>query len=642
MNMRFKKIVIDNFCSIGHLETDLWQKTLIKGANAVGKSTIKNAIMWLLTDKLADGSSADGIRPHDESGKDIDFVDISVALTVEVDGREIELKKTQKQNWVKDRTTQEQRFKGNDNEYEINGIPKKLKDYKAFLDEIIPTETLMYCTNPMVFLKLDTKKRRNKLFELVSSLSNDDVIATDIRFEVIRNELLFGTVEELIARCKKAIKELKERLSMIPARIDEISKQRVDTDVSDLELEKKSLEDKISEVEALQNDATAKYKEKADLGVKIMDLKFKQGELQRNANAELEEKKRNIQREVSENNTRFKSLDGYIKSVNSSIENLRAKIEIAESDIKAQREEYTKVNSLAFDDSSLVCSYCGQEYPEEKKAEIKEEFEKKKAKGLKTITDKGNSLSQDIKTYKSNIEQLLEEVEKSKSEKAKLDETLNALQASYEALPDGIDVTGTEEYLAITKEIESLEEKYSQLEGGEQEKERLLFEKKTLQNRLNEVAAEISKSFINNTIDERIAELTADQKDVSQKIADQEKMLDLLSEFNRVKIGMVTDLVNSYFSIIKWQMFKEQVNGDYAEVCNPMVDGTSYDGLLNHGNRLLAEIDICKAFQKANNVVIPVFLDDSESVDSWRIPDMDSQLLMLRRTDDKELQILEG
>ena len=139
----------------------------------------------------------------------------------------------------------------------------------------------------------------------------------------------------------------------------------------------------------------------------------------------------------------------------------------------------------------------------------------------------------------------------------------------------------------------------------------------------------------------RVEELTRAQLETSQKIANEEKMLDLLSEYQRTKVGLLTDRINEYFSVIKWVFFKEQINGGFAEVCIPTVNGTSYDGLLNHGDKLLAEIDLCCAFQKRAGVSCPIMIDDTESLDEWRIPQIDNQLICIRRTDDKELTVAE-
>ena len=56
---------------------------------------------------------------------------------------------------------------------------------------------------------------------------------------------------------------------------------------------------------------------------------------------------------------------------------------------------------------------------------------------------------------------------------------------------------------------------------------------------------------------------------------------------------------------------------------------------------VLTEIDICRAFQKKCGVELPIMTDDTESLDPWKIPDVDSQLIMFRRSDDKELKVRE-
>ena len=48
-----------------------------------------------------------------------------------------------------------------------------------------------------------------------------------------------------------------------------------------------------------------------------------------------------------------------------------------------------------------------------------------------------------------------------------------------------------------------------------------------------------------------------------------------------------------------------------------------------------------KAFQKKYATTLPIIIDDSESVDGWKIPELDRQLIVLRRTNEKELTIQE-
>lgn len=139
----------------------------------------------------------------------------------------------------------------------------------------------------------------------------------------------------------------------------------------------------------------------------------------------------------------------------------------------------------------------------------------------------------------------------------------------------------------------------------------------------------------NKQLESRKAELEAELADLTAKEMAETRKRDLVKVFELAKIKAVTDKLNSRFQYVKWQMFAEQVNGGYADVCIPTVEGTSYDGLLNHGNKLLAELDIALAFQNFYSVKLPLILDDAESVDVERIPKVDRQLIVLRREGEK-------
>src|SRR5574340_971487 len=85
--MKITHIFAQNFCKFygkNTLDTDFSTKTGLSGQNDVGKSTVKRIIVDVLT-------------CHDESGVEIDDVDIVRAVTFEIDGKEKTLKKVTRQ-----------------------------------------------------------------------------------------------------------------------------------------------------------------------------------------------------------------------------------------------------------------------------------------------------------------------------------------------------------------------------------------------------------------------------------------------------------------------------------------------------------------------------------------------------------------
>lgn len=90
-------------------------------------------------------------------------------------------------------------------------------------------------------------------------------------------------------------------------------------------------------------------------------------------------------------------------------------------------------------------------------------------------------------------------------------------------------------------------------------------------------------------------------------------------------------------------MFENLINGGISDVCIPTVNGSILGNELNTGMSILAEIDICNAFQKKLDLKAPIIIDNAEQLDSFSINGIksDTQLIMFRVTDD-ELKIDRG
>lgn len=130
-----------------------------------------------------------------------------------------------------------------------------------------------------------------------------------------------------------------------------------------------------------------------------------------------------------------------------------------------------------------------------------------------------------------------------------------------------------------------------------------------------------------------------ERRNIAQKITDVERQLYLLKQFSLRKNELLQNEVNEYLDFCSVKMFRPLINGDIEECCEFTYRGEMYSRNLNHGCRILTEIDICRAFQKRCNYSFPIIIDDAESVDGWRIPNIENQVLILRRSD-SELKVL--
>lgn len=662
-----KSLHVENFGNVfGRVRDVIFgNRTTIKGRNESGKSTLGDAYSWTMTNKLMNGNAADGIRPHDENGKDFDGTDITVTAVLDIEGEEKRIKKTQTQMFAK--KTGE--LKGNNNDYEINGIPKKEKDVKEYLETVASEKTFQLCSNASFFHKLGTKERRKEIFDIVPEFSDDDVIATDEKFLPIKDMRKDGTIEELIARANFQLngrgrqdKGLNGQLDDMKPRIDEASKGICD--VAEYELAINGLKEQIAELdrqEQVLNDRISAY-DKASRG--ILDLKFEQSEIVRKVNEGLVQKKRALNDEIADLQMKKREAENVLRLAEMDFEDAKKKIKSYEENLKKAQEDWPKysarefdeaklkeIQAEVFDENLLICPTCGQDLPAEQVEQIRAEFEQKKEKRiqdeeslkvtfyemkekkLSEVTEAGNKAVADLKKAQNAKAEAEKKISGTKGKIADFIIKITAKQQELSKLPDSVDLSDNAEYQTITAEIVKQEEALRQMNNGEEQR-------REISGKRNEAVSEIARyqQLIKQSQDaqDRVAELQQEQKNLSQRIADTQRELDLLKAFQKAKCDMLTEKINSLFMFTKWQLFKPQVNGDYLEVCEPCFHGTAYGRRLNDGMRALIDADICFTFQRANNIRVPIWIDNSERMTSKTLKmldGIDTQLVFLRASE---------
>lgn len=646
--MRIKHIFLQNFCKFygsNVVDTDLYDRTEVSGVNETGKSTIKRAIQYIFGCRDENGREITGIRPHDKDGNDIDG-DITAEVTVEIDGTDKVLKKVCRQNFNK-----KGEFTGNVTDYYVNDIPKKAADFEAFLEEsVCGKEKFSLCINAMTLLLKGGTDQRAILTDMFGQHSNDDICNQFPEFEALRTVLQDGTVDELKKRCnvqlygtrgRNGTKGLQDLLDEIPSRIDEISRQRVDIDLADLELKKKALLDKLSENIKQQTDTQNSMISYDKLSDGIIELKGQLSALQQKANEKLDadrrEKRTTLNQIQNEHQKELLKAD----TIREEITELEKRIAQFEQKRQELKKSWDLNKSLKFDENSMICSYCGQEYPEEKKEKLRTEFDTHKAHELELINKEGSSCADHIKSDQAELEHKREELKKTEDEMERLEKEIAIADNVLNSIPASVDISNTEEYKAIQSQIAEKEAAMHKFTDMNLLRFQLKCDEEQIRKDISVVDKSLASVSINESVDKRITELEQERKNIAQKITDVQAQLDLLKKFSRKKNELLEADVNKYLSFCTVRMFRPLVNGDTEECCDFIYNGEPYSRNMNHGAKILTEIDICNAFQKRCGVELPIMVDDTESLDHWKIPDVDSQLIMFRRSDDKELKVRE-
>ena len=641
MRTTLKKVVLENFMCYASRTFDFYDITKIMAENGVGKSTIATAYLWCLFNCDYELKDNPVVR-REVDGVSVDDMDTSVELALDVDGKEVTMKKVQKRTYSKDGSSYK-----DDNKYFVNDVPKTLKDFNAYLD--IDMSVFKMCSNINAFLNQKPAEMREYLFSLVENVTDLDIALQKAELAELVPLLNKYTVEELSAMNKATKAKITKDLPIIDGQIKEKErdiqiKQGINT--SDLELQKNSIKEQIADCVAKQTDNDKLLAEYDKASADILDLKFKQGDLSRKANEENIKVRRDIEDKIADKKFLVKQTEKTIADTESCIASSEKTIESIKAYLQTERDKWKEENERKFDDSSLICPYCGNEYKEDKKEQLKADFAKHKADNLKTITDNGNMYKERLDKEKTTLESLKAGLPKHKESLEMLNTAIADLEKQLSELPQEIDVTATEEYKALEKQIAEKEQAMHKANDVSAVKAELKAQENDLRQQLAEVEQKIAES--NTEKDEqRLEELRAEQRTQEQNKANAEKILDLLDELDKAKNETLSDSINSHFSLVKWKLFELNKSGGYKSVCIPTVNGKSIlTTMSNKGNRILGRVDICNSIQKISGMSVPIVLDDSESLDSTnqkKVADMvDSQLIMLIVNDSEKLEIVEG
>ena len=611
----------------------------------------------------------------DKDGHRIDNAEIKVVAVLDVDGKEMELSKIQKQNWVKKRGTDTVTLQGNVNSFEIDGYPKSEADFKAYVSGLAQSEDMFkMLTNPQYFSSLKWKDQRDILMRLATDVSDVELAQTDAKYAPLLGELEKApSTDDIRAKFSKALSGWKKKQAEIPVRIDEAEKSKIDVDVAEQELAKADLTRRIAECDKKIENAGSTL---GDLRSKEMQLQFDMSGIAQTMNRELSNRRSNIDADLCGCKNEMDHFKATISLKEKQIADNAKAIADADAERKKLGEQYNSEKAKAFDEtpylfdeskwifdeSTTVCSLCGQKLPADKIEQLKADFEERQTKAKEDAKRKLNDSKSDFITQKeSNLEEikaygfakknLIEELTK---KNADLQMEIDSLKKQEQGtltnkeelckllseIPEEADYSQNEEYVKLKAEHDKILADIAKLEseGADKVVTDLKAEKADLQAQLDEVNKVIAQAANNVAIDDRIETLRDEQKEIGQKVADQEQMLYLLEEFIRFKLNKVSESINSHFKTVNFKLFEMQLNGGMKDCCECTVNGVPYSAL-NSGHRIVAGLDIIRSLSELYGVSVPIFVDNAESLNEFNVPDMDAQLILLSVSADKQLKV---
>jgi DNA repair exonuclease SbcCD ATPase subunit len=641
-DIRLKRLRAIYFKGFKDFEVEFKDRTIISGRNRSGKSSVFDALMWLLFGKDSLGNTDFDIKTLDEKRRVIEKVDHEVYAELEINGAVTTLKRVLRENWVKPLGQENEILKGNEVKCFFDGVPVSVGDFQKRVSEIVDENLFKLITNISYFHSLKREDRRSILLSLAGDISNDD-IARENDLGDIAELLKNSSSEDLKKKISAEKKRIKEELDHIPIRIDEIKKnmpEAVNFDAISKEIEQKKTE--LSKIDKQINDRQESVKAQIEEANKKREiagnLRMKQTDIILNA-------RQDAVKEATEKNRDFYNYQEILKEKQEKVVRyerrvLEKKNDISEAhrligELKKEREklveqwkaESAKVYADELDDS---CPFCGHVFTDEEKLETRQsgeaEFNKIKSEKLAKINKAGLSLKERIINHEKTLSEMEKELLSVKSEHEAACQDFDTFSKITPARVESKTVVKEEipEWVELERQINSIE-----IEDVKQDNSDLIEKRKNLNDEIVSLSVELNKKEQIENSFKRVDELESEQRTLSQSLSNKEKIEFRLLSFNKLKMEEVDRRIKEKFKFVKFKLFDKTYEGNEFETCETLIDGVRYWSSNNEG-RINAGLDIVNAICEHNGVYAPVFIDNAEGVNEFITTK--SQLIELRVT----------
>ncbi len=625
--IRLKKLRLENFkgarCEIFTFEG---RNAAVYGDNAAGKTTIYDGLTWLLFGKDSRGQKDFDIKPLDSQGNVADHAAITeVEAEFSVSGTPLLLKRTYYEKWSTKRGSSEKSFDGHSSDYFVDGVPCKKNEFERRVEDVVAEDKFRLLTSVSYFPEvMSWQDRREVLFGLAGIHSDREILATDSRFAPLLEAMGPGTLEDYKKRLKAERSGLNTSRTDIPARMAENQeriRQLEELDFTGLEAQAEELRSKRERV----LDSIRQAGSGALLDAQRVKLGALRNDIQRLTLENTQYRSQQVQTDNREQLMQQLSQEKYnVDFYARRIRMLDSQILSAESRLTECRTRWNRYNDMVFQGGT--CASCGQTLPTEALERAQAAFETEKQQGK----DKAIFDSQEAKAAMEGMRKELAEFsqledaarQKVHSLEKQLEELQSQVQPTIEDMPGY-----AAQISALQEQADMVCSQVFQLETNQaQRTAELKAQARELDNQLTEVNHQFARKGLLEDLTARVEQLRQEARAAADALNAVDRMLSLCDDFTRYKVSFVEDTVNSLFSLAKFRLYREQLNGGVEDRCDVTYGGIPY-GSLNNGARINVGLDIIRTLSRAYGISVPLFVDNAESV--TKLESIGSQMIRL-------------
>lgn len=646
---------------------------VVKGCNGIGKSTIADAISWVLFGTNQAGDTKFGIKTKDEHGNEIEDVEHSVEIGLSTNNMEVfpygaqNSVKNLKLTRILTETRKRDGSVTNNYTYKVDGEVVTAGDFKKVVDEICPEKVFRLCSSPYAFVGMEWSEQRKRLNEMYGVPSVDDVTGGDARFDAVKELLEKEDIDKELKHLKYNRKEIQDKLDEVPVRLMSLNKvlpKGEDWDAIQKQIleKRKEITETRKSLNAIDNGGADFIRKQQNISTLNLDHKRKrimEGSAQRmlgeiiKANAEA---KTACDKAVTEAEQTVEDLQKKVKSFDESINRCNARISELNAEMVdgAAKWKLIKARTWEWNEDDAFCPTCKQPLPEDQVQKIREESEKaflsNKAEDLKKLRNDATKIKEDVKACEKEIESYKLE---QKTTQTQLDKAEAVLKEAQKALEEQVKKENEKvtvetllaekpEYKQVCDRIEKVEaeqEKPSD-EGMSEENKKM---KADLEKKMKDQEAELDVLHARlsvraqwEKVSEQMKAVENDRKVWQEQLDELDDKIEAVSDYQKMACEAMENIVNKHFKIVKWSMFRRQLDGTDKPWCECSMDGVPYADL-NTAKKINAGLDIARALKEYYQVNVPCVIDNAETVLE---PLYDGgQQIRLTVTEDKELTI---
>ena len=638
--IKIKRLSLENFKCHKNLTLNFdGGNASIYGDNATGKTSVYDALTWLLFGKDSQGNGEKNIeiKPLDAAGEVNDHLAVTaVEAMLLVNGEEVTLRRTYKEVWTTKRGSSQATYDGNTSEYYVSGVPCKRNAFQEKVNELVSEDTFRMLTSVSHFAsQISWQERRAVLFQVAGVMDDAQILVTNEQFQPLVEGMGRLSLEDYKKKLLSEKRGFVGAKTEIPARISECQKTIDDIqglDFAGAKAQADALQATLNGISehiiAIEHDSAADQKR--------MEIREAQLELSK---LESENKAyRASQRSGAVDANRLRCdlsiLNQRLGRMEQTLASEKEYIVSCDKSIGRARDQWISTNGEVF--TGGICLTCGQALPADKLQKAKDSFETRKKKRLCEIEESANSFKAAKAQAENRIQRQQADIQQMEAEIQAKEQEIAAAEAHV------VEVVDMEQYAenahSIKARINALSGELADMMMNSSEVlEKLRDEKSDIQAAIRDQLAIVNKESLLDYSRKRIEQLREDAKNTADCLDAIEKMLFLMDEYSRYKTRFVEDSINGLFRIARFRLFREQANGGVEDRCDVVYEGVPYISV-NNGMKINLGIDIINTLSTAFGVRVPLFVDNAESV--TQLETSASQIVRLVVSEnDKELRV---